>query len=283
VHWNQTVRVLALSAAVLTAGLFSQAAARAQVEAVTTARHDLELGFVVGGRVDKVQVKPGDLVKQGDVLIELEDKEGVAVIERLKFRLSNDSEIRAAIAKHKLAVLQEERLKELVAKQAAAPFELKSAEVQAEIAAIEVEIAKQNMEDLQKQLDQAQARHEQYVLKAPSAGAIEVVKLETGELVEELKPVLRLVMTEVLWVDAAVPTAQTLTLKTDAPAWVRSKLAGFDEAVQGKIVFVAEVADAASDTRMVRVEVPNTQRLPAGGLVSVSFSPPGTKVSQASH
>ena len=42
--------------------------------------------------------------------------------------------------------------------------------------------------------------------------------------------------------------------------------------VDGKIVFLAAVADAASETRLVRVEVANPSDRPAGERVRVRFS-----------
>ena len=41
----------------------------------------------------------------------------------------------------------------------------------------------------------------------------------------------------------------------------------------GSVRFVAQVADAASDTRRVVVEIPNDEQLPAGTRVLIEFAP----------
>ena len=48
-------------------------------------------------------------------------------------------------------------------------------------------------------------------------------------------------------------------------------LPGRDTAILGRVIHIAAVADAASDTRLVRVEIPNKIGLPAGCQVTVSF------------
>jgi len=125
------------------------------------------------------------------------------------------------------------------------------------------------------QLVRAKATHERYKLLAPLDGIIEQVAVAKGETVEQLKPVLMLVVTDPLWIDAWLPISQTLQLKTGAPAWVRIKLPDhYDKPAQGRIIHLSQVADAASDRRLVRVEMANPEQLPAGIEVTVSFDQP---------
>ena len=132
-------------------------------------------------------------------------------------------------------------------------------------------MALQQAEEAVLQLNQARARHEQYILRAPTDGIVEIVTVEEGELVETLNPVLQLVVIDPLWIDAAVPTDQTLDLKISDAVQVRIDLPGHNEPVMGKIIHMAEVADAASNTRLVRVEMPNPKLLPAGIQVTLDF------------
>jgi RND family efflux transporter MFP subunit len=260
------------------ATLAISAAANAQLvehPAVTAARHDLKLGFTVPGKVLTLSVKAGDRVEQGQALMVLDDREGHVMVERLKLRVSTDAEVRGRQERLDFARLKEAQIRELHQKSAASDWELKTAAVETRIAALELELAEQSHEDLRKQLRQAEERHEQYYLRAPRAGSVEQVTVEEGELVEGLKPVLRMVVTDPLRVDVAVPLYQTLNLKVGGPAWVRSRLTGHDQPIEGRIIFLAAVADPASDTRLVRVELPNAQGMPAGGHVTVAFEQPG--------
>ncbi len=52
--------------------------ASAQVDAITTASHDLRIAFTVSGSLSKVPVQAGDTVKAGDLLLALNDHEGEA-------------------------------------------------------------------------------------------------------------------------------------------------------------------------------------------------------------
>ncbi|MCC6579217.1 MAG: efflux RND transporter periplasmic adaptor subunit [Phycisphaeraceae bacterium] len=254
--------------------LFGATSADSPVEAVTKARYDLNLGFIVGGKVATVHVKPGDPAKAGDVLIELEDKEGLATMEIWKFRAESEVAIHAARAKQELSKVEEAKTRELVGKNAAAAFELTRAEIQSKIDGLSVDNAIQDQDEAKRQLAVYRARHENFTLKAPTDGLVEEIIVNPGEMVESLKPVLRLVVTNPLWIDAAVPMQQTVSLKVGDPAWVASIIDGENVMKQGKIIHIAQVADPASDTRLVRVELPNPEHQPAGGQVKLRWSPP---------
>ncbi len=170
----------------------------AQTEAIAMAKHDLKVGFPVGGRIAEIQVEAGDQVKEGDVLATLEDKQGESLIELWQLRANSDVQVRLQKKRLELAQLEADRLKQLQEKDAAAPFEVQRAAIQAALQQIALEQADQEYQEARMQLKQAQARHEQYVLRAPRDGAIERIALEAGETVEQLQPVMRLVHTEEL-------------------------------------------------------------------------------------
>ena len=138
-----------------------------EFEAITKARHDLRLGFTVPGKVLVRHVQPGDTVKKGDLLIELEDKEGLAQIEIWKFRATSLVEVTQAKASLELAEIEESRTRELVAKHAAVPFELKKAELTTAVQKLSVEKANRELEEAKRQLQITQARHDSYTLRPP--------------------------------------------------------------------------------------------------------------------
>lgn len=246
-----------------------------EFDAVTRARYDLRLGFTVGGQVSKVHVKPGDVVKADDPLVELEDKEGLAQIAIWKFRSESEVAIDANKAQLELAALEEKRISEIVKKGAAHPIELTRAAIQTRVAKLNVEQARMEQQEAERQLEIYEARHERYILRAKLDGTIDQVTVEAGEMVEDLKPILRLVVRDKLRVDVAVPVADTLGVKVGDSAWVTAKIPGYDKPIKGKILHKALVADSASDTLIIQVELDNKLGLPAGVQVSVSFKPPG--------
>jgi len=273
---KQPIRMLSVGAclgAVLVLHLIASSAL-AQVDAVTTARYDLKLGFTVGGKITKLNVKAGDRVEAGQIMLELEDEEGKALVELYQLRAASDIEVKAAAENLALSKVEEKATRQAYERNAANPIELERAQVKVRVQQCELDLAQRQREEVLRQLRQAVAKHEQYQLRAPTAGVVDLINVEIGESVEPLKPVLKRVVKDPLWVDASVPLAQTPKLKVGDSAWVQSKLPGHDQPVEGKILHLAEVADAASDTRLVRIEVPNAQGVPAGAHVTVRTTPP---------
>jgi RND family efflux transporter MFP subunit len=243
------------------------------VLAIAAAQYDKKLAFAIAGRVGSVKVKPGQPVKMGDLLMELEDDEGKALIAQFEVKAASDVELRIARENLNLAALEERHLRDLVAKTAASPIELDRAVIKKNLAILDVDKASQEHVELTKQLEQARAKHAQYCLVAPVAGVVEEVNYYENQSVEPAKPVLRLVVTDPLWIDVAVPTSATLALKVGDSATIHPTLSGYGDTMTGKVIFVAAVADAASTTRLIRVEVPNPKAMPAGTQVTVDLPP----------
>jgi RND family efflux transporter MFP subunit len=246
------------------------------LDAVAAPQYDKKLAFAVAGRVGAVKVKPGQAVQAGQLLMELEDDEGQALVELFKVRAASDVEQRIAEENLRLAKIEESHLRDLLKQNAASPIEWDRAVGKMNLAALDIEKAKQEQVEFVKQLDQARSKHEQYRLLAPVSGVVEEVNYYEAQSVEPAKPVVRLVVTDPLWIDVAVPTGATLGLTMGATAQVHSPLPGFDRALPGKVILIAQVGDAASETRLIRVEVPNPTHLPAGTKVTVDFPGPGT-------
>jgi multidrug efflux system membrane fusion protein len=262
-------RVLALALAAL---LLTFSDARAEpVEAYTRARLDVSLGFVVSGRVQGVLVEEGQRVSAGDPLVRLADPEGEAQIRLLELRAVSTLEIDAAEADYDLAKVREEMVKGAAEQGGASAFEVREAELETVRARLARDLFIQRRAEAQLQLEQARRRHEQFTLRAPAAGVVDQIEIEPGETVQSLEPVARLVATDALVADAQAPTADTLGLAPGDPARVVFLLGEERTETVGRVRAVALVGDAASDTRRVRVEIPNDRNLPAGTRVLLVF------------
>lgn len=242
------------------------------VEAISEPSHDLELGFTVPGRVLEVLVRPGDRVKLGDALIRLDDREGAAQVRLFELRSESTLEADAAEAAWKLAVNEEGRVRDAHAKGGAAAFEVERAELESRRSFLAFELFKQRQQETAIQLQQARAQHDRFSLEAPLAGTVEEVLVEPGEMVEETRPVLRLVVIDPLRIDAPAPIGVAAGLAVGGPAWIRFKDAPDAPPLEGRIVNIAAVADPGSETRRVRVEAANPGAMPAGSHVEVVFS-----------
>jgi len=266
--------LLALVAAFTLGAVFSDARAQPAgdpVEAYTGARLDLRLALVVPGRVARVLVEEGEAVEEGDPIVELADPEGEAQIRLLELRAASTLEEDAAEADHDLAAVREQMVKSAAERGGASEFEVREAALETVRARLAADLFTQRRREAELQLEQARRRHEQYTLRAPAAGVIDELPVEPGETVEALSPVARLVNADALIADVMADTASTLGLEPGRSASVEFRLGDRAVTAEGLVTYVAAVADAASDTRRVRVEIPNDRGLPAGTRVFVTF------------
>ena len=80
---------------------------------------------------------------------------------------------------------------------------------------------------------------------------------------------------EALLIEVDVPVKETLgAMHVGDRAWLHIQIPGHNEPIEGKIIHIPTAADESSQTRRVQIEASNTQNLPTGLLVRVSFRPP---------
>lgn len=251
------------------------------IEAITKSRYDLELGFTIKGLVAEVAVEPGQKVKKGQLLVKLNDREPAAILSQSKTQAESTLSIEAAEAQMEQAKIELASIEQMFERNATTKLEMDRAKVQVKLRELELALAKQERDLAQIATERAEANLEKYTITAPQDGVVVDVMVEIGETAEEREPAIQLVVTDPLRIDAAVPTAKTLKLKMGAPAWVTTKLDDYAVTIEGKVVYVSPVADAASDTRIVRVEIANEHNWPAGSHVLVLFEKPKVEAAVA--
>ncbi len=255
----------------------------AEIEAFTKARYALEIGFTIPGKVKKVNVKPGDKVKAGDLLVQLENDEAEALVTLWTMRSESDVAVRVAKAALEMAKWERGKVEQLDRNEAGSKLELERARIQVRIETERLAQAEEQRLEAVQELARYQAQHKRYALRAPIDAVVEAIDIQVGEVVEQLEPVIALVVADPLRIDAPVPTSETLGLKAGDPAWVRMNLPGHEHPIKGEIKHMRLVADAASDTRLVRIEIPNPSGLPAGVKVFVSFRPPSDEIAKVTE
>lgn len=284
--------VLSLAAAVLAVAIAqgpggsaepSPGAARSAVsyDGIVSAEQDVRVAFTVAGAVESVQVKPGDRVKAGQTLLVLDDAVGAAQIDLYRLRAESELSIQAAEKQWKLSQVEENLVKEALAKGSAGQFEADRATLRAQLAGIELEKARQDRREAELALRQSQASHRLRTLVSPIDGVVEEVAVRAGESTEAARPVARVVSTGQLRIDVNPPTGETIGLKVGDSAKVSLPAKWFEggrtpaPAAPGNMVatitHIAQVADARSGTRLVRLILDNPGGLPAGGQVRVTF------------
>lgn len=243
----------------------------AGVEAISLPQADIFLGFVTGGLVGKVMVKEGDRVKKGALLASLDDAAERIELERLTALAEDTTRLEAGEAD--LAQKRADLKKLQMAKEygAATEMELEHATLAVTTAELQVRMEKFQRLQHQQNRDSLQAKLKRMQIVSSVSGGVEELRIEPGESVEALNPVIRVVQNNPLWVDVPVPMADARGLKLGMPVKVAFPEA-LDQPVQGRIIYLATVADAASDTRRVRVEVANPQGRMAGERVLVDVT-----------
>lgn len=242
----------------------------AGVESITMPQADIFLGFITGGLVGEVLVREGDRVKKGTLLARLNDTAERIELERLTALAADTTRIDAAEAD--LAQKRADLKKLQMARQdgAATEMEIEHATLAVTTAELQVRMEKFQLLQHQQNRDSLQAKLERMQIVSSVSGGVEEIKVEPGESVEPLVPVIRVVQNDPLWIDVPVPLVEARALKVGSK--VKVTFSGGDETVMGRVIYAATVADAG-DTRRIRVEVPNAQRRMAGERVLVDVAP----------
>ncbi len=247
------------------------------VKAVTRPSRDAVMGFTFPTEVREIRVAGGDPVKKGDLLIRARDGEALALVKLQANRAANDYRVRGASNELTLAELEFDRVSRAHATGAANEQEFERSKTSLESARINVELAKQDLEEQRLQLERLTTDLERFRLEAPFDGMVEAVTAEIGLATRDGEKIIRVVNIDPLWIDVPAPTDETirLGLRAGASAWMLMPVASDLVVVRGRVVEVSPVADSASATRRVRVELPNAELHPAGLACFVRFTDPG--------
>jgi RND family efflux transporter MFP subunit len=245
------------------------------VEAITRPSKDVTLSFTRPGRVVEVLVTDGDDVTAGATIVRLDDTADQAALAQLKAESEDTVRVEAADAKLAQSRVDLKKIEWAADRGAATPLEVEHAKLDVLIAELSLKLAKFEREQAGRKYEEVRLQLARMRMASSIDGKVERVFVEVGESVDALAEVVRVVSTDPLWIDAAVPLDQAAGLKVDRPALVtlhdQDSPAAKAEATMGKIIHIASVADAASDTLVVRVEVPNPEHVPAGQRVWISF------------
>ncbi len=240
------------------------------IPANTMPSADVTISFIQPGRIARIYVKEGELVKVNQTLIQQDAAAQQAQLSHIKEQSEDMTQIetqKANLAQKKVYL---ERLEWAAERGSATELEVEDAKLAVKIAEFALKAASFEHEQDIRKYKEEKIRVNYMTLKSPIAGRVEKIEVEVGESINGLDNAMRIVQTDPLWIDVHVPVVQGSTLRLDQTADVYFPGAEQD-AVKGKIIVISTVADAASSTLRVRIEVPNRSNRPAGEHVRVSF------------
>lgn len=270
----KSLRILGLAAVLAVASLASAqvSPSAGSFEAHTEPSKRSKVNFAFPGAVAQVLVKEGDSVKEGANLIKLDDRADVHALNALK--LEGDSTLKVEAAKADLAQKKVELDRKLKGNEnipgTYSDLEVEEAKVAVLIREIQVQVEEMTRKQKSLEADRQAVKVDQMTLKAPFDGLVEKIELQLGETPDQQRAAVYVVKNDVLHINVDLPTSLALKLKLGDDLLVKYKDTG--ETVKGKVTFRSPVADAPSETLRIRLEVANSNGLPAGLVVQV-FAP----------
>ena len=236
-----------------------------ELQGITKPSGDVTPAFVRPGLVQDVTVKKGDRVSAGQVIARLEDKAEQAELALAKEQAESTAEVEA-----EQKVLDKDKVDlEQFQTHGGSPSEILDKQLAVEVDKARVVLANEKQKQAGLSYDKTKAELERMKVVSPIDGVVEDILLKQGEAADSgSMKLMRIVQVDPLWVEVPVPILPARTVKLGDEA----RITFSDKTVRsGKVVNIASVADPASETMTIRIEVPNPDRLSAGEFVVVNF------------
>lgn len=269
------------SALVLASGV----AFTADFDCLIEPRQTVEIRSAVTGLITKVNVRRGDLVKAGQVLVEIDPGLDKASAEIAAFRATMVGSKRMAEARVEFSDGKAARMTDLAAQKFVSVQERDNAIAEKRLAEAGLEENQEDRKmatlDHRRLLEQLRLR----TLRAPIDGVVTDRLMHPGELAgngESAKAILKLADLSVLHVEVLLPVGgwdrvrigQSIEVTPDLPRAPK---------VSARVVAIDRVFDAASGSFGVRLELPNpASRVPAGVRCKAAFAEIPTPVKRLS-
>ena len=265
-------RCLMVGAALACTASFTRAA---EFECITEPSQAVEIRSAVTGIISRVHVKRGDLVKVGQLLVELDDGLDRAATEVAAHRAGMVGAQQSAEARVDHAGHRAQRLSDLAQQNFVSVQERDSALAERRLAEAAVVEAAENRRlaelEHRRQTEQARLRS----LRSPMAAVVVDRLMHPGDLAgsgENAKAILKLADLSTLHVEVILPSAAWNRVRIGQAVDVRADLTGAVR-LAAKVVAVDRVMDAASASFGVRLELPNPGlRMPAGVRCIAEFA-----------
>jgi multidrug resistance efflux pump len=163
-----------------------QADFQPDVAAITAPSADRTLSFVQPGRIEQVNIKEGQSVKAGQVLVRQDDAVERARLAQLEADSQNTINIKASEASLAQKQVDLKKIEKAAALNAATALEVEHARLDVKIADLSVKLAVFELEQAQRKYEEAKIQIDNMSLKSPIDGVVEKLEVEPGESVNAL-------------------------------------------------------------------------------------------------
>lgn len=222
------------------------------------------------GIVDKFLVKRGDLIEQGQVLVQLDSEVEQAAVDLARGRTEMQAEIEEMRTSHEYAQRQFKRIDKLYKKKGTSFTNRDEASTEALRAELQLRQAEQREQVAKLELQRATRLLERRTINSPVTGVVLERMLSPGESVED-RPIIRVAQINLVNVEVIIPVKHYGSVEVGMQADVMPKYPGAISQT-ATVTVVDRVIDAASDTFGVRLELPNPDYVIPGGVrCSIQF------------
>lgn len=205
----------------------------------------LQVGFEVGGRLERVRVKKGEKVKAGQVLGELNTEMA-------------DAQVKAAEAAVLAAQAQAENAADVAARTERLKQSGSATEMQGTGATNQAKAAAAQLEAAKAQLAQARAARSRHELRAPFAGTVIDAPEQTGATVAPGTSLFTVEQLDPLILKITVPEASAGALQVGQKIEVQS-VASAAKAQDATVRVIVPSADATTHRIPVELAIPNAE------------------------
>ncbi|MDA9439572.1 membrane protein [Bradyrhizobium sp. CCBAU 51745] len=216
----------------------------------------------VAGMVTNLAVARGDRVSAGQPLLTLESQAFVSL----------QRDYLHAVAQEVLASQQLKRNADLFEGKAVPQRVLETSQTEARQATIAVAERRQMLrlaglsDDAISRLTTDAAISATLTVNAPQTGSVVEIAVSPGQRMEQSVPLVKLARLSPLWAEIAIPASNIRAIRTGAKVEVEG------HAAPGRVILISETTDAATQTILVRAEVPNSGELHPGQTASVRIN-----------
>ena len=236
-----------------------------------SANNTYKLSAAVAGTLSRVAVKRADKVVKGQVIAELESAVEQAQLDAAIARAATDVAIRLKTAVAVAAEAKLARQQKLVNLKVTTDQSFEEAQAQAAVARAEVEQAEIDRDLAKLEVNRLRATLERRILRAPVDAVVTDVMLHEGEFADPANAVASVIEIEPLKVELYLSASSYVMVSAGMMARVtpQEPIGGVYEA---EVISKDPQIDAASGLFLVQLRLPNPDRkIPAGIRCGVQF------------
>jgi membrane fusion protein, multidrug efflux system len=247
----------------------NNAFAQLAVTGIVRAEDEVVIKSELSGLVQKIAVKEGDRVLEGQLMVELENEH-----QKINLELSRTGLTKAKAAVEETTVVLENAQKEAARVQIAAnALPRKELEdIRDQVLRLKASLAAQ-VADVARAEQEVKLREQELKdtqILAPFAGTITEIFIHRGESLRPIEtPVLQIVGLDVLYAELRLPSSYVRTVQLQQPVKVQveGEWMGRLGQIEGRVTYINPTIDAASRTFKIKVGIPASKGLVRPGML----------------